>query len=290
MSYKSISISYITTMAKYVKKYVEENKKLPSSIPAKNITFTLPQATYLMSRFVYKPVNDVPFNKGGGAKAPTGVKINKQLSKAEYQNMARRVYQFIDAKGYSPNNVFDNDKDKNRVSIILFTYCLSKIIVYYANNKKLPATCLCNSADFEKGTVSSDEVYNYFVKVFGKVNSIDDALTKIQARGYAFYYDDVYSNKTTIDRIKNEQGVNCTDVHHVLWHIGKALGYKVRAVHVWCTSSNVGHVRLDFNKGDGWFSRDGASVLNGGSVTSIWCQNGDILSYDPSWFMANINR
>lgn len=288
MSYKSISISYITAMAKYIKNYVEKNKKLPSNVKAKDLTFTLPQATYLMSRFVYKPVNDVPFNKGGGAKAPTGVRMNKELTKAEYQDMARRVYQYIDKNGYSPNNVWDNVR--NRVSIILFTYCLAKIIVFYAHYKELPNTCLCNTADFEKGTTSADEVYNYFIKVFGKVNSIDEALAKIQGRGYDFYYDDMYSNRQTIDRLKNGFGVNCTDVHHMLYHIGKALGYKVRAVHVWCITSNVGHVRLDFNKGDGWFSRDGASVIDGGSITSIWCSNGTVLAYDPDWFFANINR
>ena len=76
----------------------------------------------------------------------------------------------------------------------------------------------------------------------------------------------------------------------MLYHVGKALGYKVRAVHVWCTASNVGHVRLDFNRGDGWFSRDGASVLDGNSITHVWCANGEILEYDPSWFYANINR
>ena len=136
----------------------------------------------------------------------------------------------------------------------------------------------------------SEEIFDYFTSKFGRPSSIDDALRKIQAKDYAFYYDDSYSNKTTIDRIKAGKGVNCTDVHQMLWHIGKVLGYEVRAVHVWCNVSNVGHVRLDFNRGDGWFSRDGASVLDGECVTCIWCSNGTVLAYNPSWFLSNVNR
>ena len=137
----------------------------------------------------------------------------------------------------------------------------------------------------------SEEILDYFQSKFGKVSCIDDCLEKVQNRGYGYYYDDKLTNKQTIDGLATKGGTkpNCTDIHHVFWHLGKALGYDVRAIHVIC-KSGTGHVRLDFNRGNGWFSRDASSVADGNSITSIWCANGTIRATNPTWFTQNLNR
>lgn len=135
----------------------------------------------------------------------------------------------------------------------------------------------------------SQEILEYFESKFGEMSCIDDCLEAIQGNGYGYYYDDQYSNYTSINRMANYQGVNCTDSCQVFWHLGKALGYEVRCLHIGCSGGD-GHVRLQFNRGDGWFNRDPAAVLNGNSIDSIWCSNGTLWAYDPDWFLENVNR
>ena len=135
----------------------------------------------------------------------------------------------------------------------------------------------------------SQEILEYFESKFGKMTCIDDCLEAIQGNGYGYYYDDQYSNYTSINRMANYQGVNCTDSCQVFWHLGKALGYDVRCLHIGCNGGD-GHVRLQFNRGDGWFHRDPAAVLNGNSITSIWCSNGTLWDTNPDWFLENVNR
>ena len=135
----------------------------------------------------------------------------------------------------------------------------------------------------------SEEILEYFESKFGEMSCIDDCLEAIQGNGYGYYYDDQYSNYTSINRMANGQGVNCTDSCQVFWHLGKALGYDVRCLHIGCSGGD-GHVRLQFNKGDGWFNRDPASVLNGNSISSIWCSSGTLWATNPSWFLENVNR
>ena len=135
----------------------------------------------------------------------------------------------------------------------------------------------------------SDEILEYFESKFGEMSCIDDCLEAIQGNGYGYYYDDQYSNYTSINRMYNGYGVNCTDSCQVFWHLGKALGYDVKCIHIGCSSGD-GHVRLKFNRGDGWFDRDPASVLNGNSISHIWCANGEYWATNPDWFLENVNR
>lgn len=150
---------------------------------------------------------------------------------------------------------------------------------------------------FEKTVVktdSGDAVFNYFVKVFGEVKTIDEAFTKVNGRGYEYYYNDRDSNKTVIDRMKKKLGNNCTDLCQCFWHIAKALKYDVKCIHVQCQSG--GHVRLQLrhakHTGGNWINRDPACVLsnNGKPVTAIWCSNGRLIDVNPAWFMETINK
>ena len=288
-----VSQSDIQTMAKTVKSYFVANKTYPKSVLVKGTQYSMLDVTYLMNAFVAYPQKDIPQMHVKGASNPNGDRCNRKVIKSVYQDMAKRCNQYIKQNGKLPNYVTILGTQK--CSIILWMFQLSKIVSAY--NGKLPDNILINSADLQKPQPKpvQDEVYAYFTKVFGKVNTIDDALAKVQDCGYGYYYDDKLSNKQTIDGLANPNGTkpNCTDIHHVFWHIGKALGYDVRAVHVICRSG-TGHIRLDFkhpqNTGNQWIHRDASAVADGNCITCIWCENGEILSYNPSWFLENVNR
>ena len=124
---------------------------------------------------------------------------------------------------------------------------------------------------------------------FGTFHSIDVFLAKIRGRGYSYYYNSVYNTNDTIKRIKNRQGVNCTDSSQLTYRVALALGYTVQFVHVKCKSGG-GHIRLRLKaKGsNNWFYRDPASVLNGGEVSSNWCMDGKLITYNPSWVLSDV--
>ena len=130
-------------------------------------------------------------------------------------------------------------------------------------------------------------LYSFF-DYFGKVSTIDDALAKIRGRGYAYYYNSQYNTATTLKRIYNRQGVNCTDSAQLFYRIANALGYDCQFVHVIC-KSGTGHIRLRLRKNGGaWFYRDPAAVLDGNAVTSNWCSNGSVRAYNPAWCFSDL--
>lgn len=135
------------------------------------------------------------------------------------------------------------------------------------------------------------KILNYFEEHFGICEYIDDALEKIQGRGYAFYFSDGYNMYETIDRVDNGDGANCFDIAEVLYHCAKGMNekygrnYTVEYLDVWCPVSGYDHIRLRLRvNGSDWFYRDGACVLDGGDITDNWCgTSNNILEVNPSW-------
>lgn len=283
------TIKEINKIAETVKNNVEKEQKLPI-ISGYNFA----EYGYILAKSVIYPGKDITKIKVNPASAPTGNGISRSIDKSDYIKLAKNFVNFIEQKKQLPNfSYFLTYK----IIPKLLIYCFAKIVVYYKEHKALPNYCNFNSKIFltNQKTVSNDDVFNYFVKIFGNVKTIDDAFNKIKERGYAYYYDDIYNNKNSIDRIKANRGVNCTDSCQVFWHIGKALGYEVRCIHVKCQGGD-GHVRLQFkhktNTNNKWINRDPAAILskNGQPLTYIWCANGTQLAINPNWFLENVNR
>ena len=136
----------------------------------------------------------------------------------------------------------------------------------------------------------SQEILEYFEEKFGEMTCIDDCLEAIQGNGYGYYYDDAYTNYTSINRMANGSGVNCTDSCHVFWHLAVALGYRVEVLHIQCSGGD-GHVRLELEReGTGAFYRDPAAVLDGNSINYNWCTSGYIIAVNPDWFFENLYK
>ena len=289
-----VSKTDVYTIGKIVLNYFKKNKTYPKSVKVKGVDYTIQQSTLLMSLVVATNKGTVSVIRVGGASSPNGDRCNREVNKTTYQDMCKRLNQYIIQNGKLPNYVTIDGKQK--CSIILFMLQLSKIISYMKDNGTYPSKILINSNDLVKPQPKPvNEIFDYFIKVFGNVTSIDGALAKIQGRGYGFYYDNKLTNKQVIDGLKKDNGEkpNCTDVSQMMWHVGKGLNYEVRAIHVMCRSG-VGHVRLQFkhpvNTGGNWINRDPACVIDGGEVSAIWCSNGTYLATNPEWFMEDLNK
>lgn len=287
-----VKIKEINEIANTVKKSVDKNKKIP-----KISGWSWAQYGLILAQSVLNPGKDLAKtykSKVDYCPNPSGTYISRTIYEKDYKKIAKYVVNFVKENKRLPNYV---QWGSYKIRCKLYIYAFAKIVKYYADHKAMPNYCNFNSNDFVKSeSVSDDEVFNYFVKVFGKVSKIDEALEKVKDRGYGYYYDDIYTNVKSIDRIKAGYGVNCTDSCQVFWHIAKALGYDVQCIHVRCSGGD-GHVRLKLRhkkySDNEWFYRDPAAVLsdNGQPVTYNWCTSGyTLLATNPSWFLANVNR
>lgn len=275
------------------KKIISQAKTCKKNVESK-YTIGIPvQWSYIFAKSILSPKKAVTGKKDiGKAPKPTGTHISRQIPKKQYKQLAKNLILWVDKHGRMPNWIGWNGY---KIRARLYTYMFARILVYIDKHNALPNYVNANSKSFIKPLEPCDEVFNYFVKKFGNISTIDEGLNKISGNGYGYYYDDVYSNKTSIDRMYNGYGVNCTDSCHVFFNIVKHLikkgkYKKVDCIHVLCRGGD-GHVRLRIQLNDGdYIYRDPASVLNGNGVTSNWCMDGSLLAVNPSWFMENLNR
>lgn len=206
------------------------------------------------------------------------IRIDNYLKLTELVNARNRINQFIKLNGRYPNTV----------NIETVIYNMKEYRILYN------LTVVTNT--IKPSTDNSNSVADLFFKTFGKKNTIDECLKAIENHGYSYYYNDKYTNKETIKRIKNKLGVNCTDSCHLMYWIGRALGYDVRCLHVMCKSG--GHVRLQFrhkkHTSGNWINRDPAAILstgnNNGIVGNIWCPDGRLVAIDPVWWKNDLKR
>lgn len=248
---------------------------------------------YYFAKAIKKPHTNIKKINFNEAQNPTGDYISQDIQKANYLDMAKRLIQYVETNKKMPNYITVKNK---KVIPRLVAYCFAKQLDYYDKNGKAPKYINFNSKAYTKQTETNNEIYNYFKKTFGDFgDTIDGALSKIAGNGYGYYYDDVYSNKTSIDRMANGNGVNCTDSCHVFYNILTALiekgkYKKVECLHIGCSGGD-GHVRLRITLNDGdYIYRDPAAVLSSGSITYNWCSNGTLWAINPSWFMDNLHR
>lgn len=269
-------------------------EKCKQNVEKKYALGVSPNWCYYFAKQILNPktsVKQIPITAPSQA---SGDYISRQIFKSSYMDMAERVVKFVEKNHQIPTNVkFTTQNGKTyKIHIRDVIYMFSRIIVYYDTNKAYPKYANVTSKSFTKPTENTDSVYDYFVKVFGKVTCIDDAMEKIAGRGYGYYYDDVYSNKQSIDRIKNRQGVNCTDATQMMKHVADGTGKykKIDCVHVKCRGGD-GHVYLKITQKDGSvFYRDPAAVLDSGDITRVWCSDGTVLAINPSWWTANLQK
>lgn len=255
---------------------------------------------YYICREIIKPKTDIKGISIKDASKPNGDHISRQIYKSSYMDMAERLVKYVEKNSKMPNHIaFTTQAGKKyQIDINLCTEMFARILIYYDTNKKYPKYANINAKALIKPTETTNSVFEYFVKKFGKITCIDDALEKIDGNGYGYYYDDGKSNRETIDAMANSShsdDPNCTDSCQVFYNLGlefvkKGKYKKVECLHVKCQGGD-GHVRLRFTLPNGdQFYRDPAAVLDGNGVTGNWCLNGSLLAVDPSWFMQNVNR
>ena len=143
-----LSSANIKSIANTVKKYIDKNKKLPSTVTINKVKYTWPQLWYIFSYAVTNPgksLTKVPSVK----KSPkaNGKVINEKITSSDYKDQAKRIIQYIKQKGHAPNFV-TTVKSKTRVRPRVSIDALARAVVYYYEKKKL-LTVTFNSKRFK---------------------------------------------------------------------------------------------------------------------------------------------
>ena len=257
---------------------------------------------YLMIRVAYWLIKnkkkikmrDVYAYNGKGyklAKVKKAIIKNKDNRNSEWGRVFME-YAIIDNKSLSEFPTWAIGSDHKRYALNTYVDMCKRVRRWMKEHDgKKPSYVNIQGAN--NNNTTSDTTDSFLKKVydaFGKFTMIDEFLEKIADRGYAYYYNSIYNTNETINRIKNYQGVNCTDSAQLTYRVALALGYECQFVHVRCRASGDGHIRLRLrsNSSNGWFYRDPASVLDGGGVTSNWCMDGDVIAYNPQWVLADV--
>ena len=143
-----LSSANIKSLANTVKKYIDTNKKLPSTVTLSGKKYTWPQLWYIFSYAVNnlgKSLTKVP-NVKRCAKA-NGKVINEKITSSDYKDQAKRILQYIKQNGKAPNFV-TTVKSKTRVRPRVSIDALARAVVYYYEKKKL-LTVTFNSKRFK---------------------------------------------------------------------------------------------------------------------------------------------
>lgn len=278
----SVSYQTIVNKAKNIKKNVETEYKLGEASTW----------SYYIAKKVIKRTKTVEKIKIGGASKSTGNDFGRQLTKAQYLDMAKRLVKYVEKHNQLPNNI----KIVNKLMRVSdYTYMFARILVYYDTHKKMPNYANVNSKAFIKPTETGNKVYDYFVKVTGKkYKYLDDFLEYCRVHyNYEFYFDDHKSNKQVIDT----KSGNCTDLLQMCCNMATAMGYEWKVIHTQCKQSGTGHVygkfRHKVNTNNQWVTRDIACIVDE-NRSCVWCNvdtgAGYQLAINPSWFMSNLNR
>ncbi|WP_458453876.1 transglutaminase domain-containing protein [Methanobrevibacter sp.] len=303
-SSKTISIKNIITGATNLKKYYESNKKMPNTVTAGGITFTLPEFLYLMSQAIYqlgnKNTKDITIKTGVSAPgSPTGDTISSQdLYKAKYLTVAKNVANYIISNNRAPNYA-SSDVGKIIYSEIVDSF--SRILAFYGSNSNtLPNYVTINYGSSssstgsgtglnEKNTVTdltkylkattNCEVNN--AKIQSKVAELTKGLTSDSAKAkaifnwvrdtlaYSFYYDTKYGAAGTLSAKKG----NCVDHSHLLVAMFRAAKLPARYVHGKCTfssGSTYGHVWVQVLVDNKWTVADATSSKNSLGSIANW--------------------
>lgn len=156
----SVSMSEIYSGSSDLKKYIEDNGILPSTVSVSGNSFSTSQFLYLMSQYIVNFGGSHSFESISVAKAsnPTGDTIHGSILKSEYTAIAKDVIDFIKSYGKAPENMATS-LGKIKYDNLIYTF--SKVVNYmgskgaassfvyvgdFLNNPSLTVTMLPSSS------------------------------------------------------------------------------------------------------------------------------------------------
>lgn len=240
----------------------------------------------------YNLVSDGIFGKlscqGCGINGQDISNSNQTIEKTIFKDMITRRDEYIKTNKKEPNICYIDINTKYRyVTNTKFKEMYSRWITFTTKNGREPNYAYINKPVETNNTTTKTEDQKYidlFSDAVGvKVTSFKQGYNAIKYRKYIGYNNDIYDRATALKRLKNKQGLNCSDISQLLYRLAEAFGLTVHYIHLRC-KSGIGHIILSV--GNTWV--DGAAALSSGKAYgSGWCYNGTVINRDDKWLMTD---
>lgn len=146
----------IKQLSEKIKEYFDNNKKAPDSVKINNKSFSYGESFYILSYSILHLKQDFKVKSTKKCSKPAGSTINEKIYESDYKDQCKRIIQFINQKGTVPNYV-TTTKSRIKVNPDLVMYNLSKILVFYYKNNRLPnySTYDSNNLKIAKSTTNN---------------------------------------------------------------------------------------------------------------------------------------
>lgn len=215
----------------------------------------------------------------------------------QFEDMIKRFDDYKKKNGKEAEICYINFENKYRyVSNKKYKDMLSRYEKYIKDNNKKPTVCYVNKPLKTESSLGGDaEIIRMMKDAIGDFSTYKEAYNKLKGRGYIGYNNDIYDQKTAIRRLKNRQGLNCSDSCQLMYALAVAMRITVRYKHIFC-KSGTGHIQLDVKYPRGvssWTTIDPAAALSKGSQYAfgrVWCPDGRVSSYNDGWLMTDDGR
>ena len=157
------TVAQVVSASSTVKSYVEKYGKVPSTVSVNGVSLNISSFTYLMGKAV------VSINSGKTSGVITlgnisssysnggSTSIKGNLTKANYLSLANSLVSYANSNSRIPNYI---NTSLGLVSPKLYSFGLSKVLVFYSSNNRLPNTLslLSNEVDGSGSSASSSSV------------------------------------------------------------------------------------------------------------------------------------
>ncbi len=279
----SFTIDQIKSAAVWVKAFVEANGKLPDSVTIASKQVSMSQLLQLLTSSVLQinqgVTTPIKLLDVGSAPNPSGAIVSGNVSKSEYLKVASNLLAFIDSKGRAPNwGVYS----LGNVQFDYLVYSYSKIMDFYATNKRLPSYAIIKTAEMGYDSSIPEELLIYLQEtknaqstnatIIALAKSITNGLTTNYEKAdaifkwvrdnlsYSFYYNTKYGATGILQTLDG----NCIDHSHLIVALSRSVGIPARYGHAQCkfSSMTVGHVWAELYVNGKWYIADATSSRN----------------------------
>lgn len=178
-----VSQSQVLSSSKYLKTYIEKNKKLPNYITIGNYKYSMEEYMSISSTTIYyknkKLKKDVVVKYGiKSPKSPTGSTIKGKLTKTQYYKYSSNVVKYINKYNTAPNYV---STKLGKVQFQSFIYGNSKILAWSKDNKgALPKTLTLSIAKTNSMNKYLPKFSGNTVGTSNNTNNSQITLSKVQ--------------------------------------------------------------------------------------------------------------
>ncbi len=160
---KSFSIANIEAAANNLKAYVAKNKALPSTVSVGGTNLKISEFSYLMSKAIVNlnsnNKNSIILLSGVSNGASSSNSLNATVYKAQYVDLAKRVYTYIDSKKVpAAYGVVHNSSGSSlgNAGFNLYTFAFAKILDFHKTNGYLPNYCTFDSSVLKASSSGSN--------------------------------------------------------------------------------------------------------------------------------------